>query len=46
MVRKNELCTISVMSITPTGIYLFKVRNGKTRATCKISAKLVIMTLA
>ena len=39
---QKKWITISILSITPTGIYLFKVNNGKTRKTCKIRSKLVI----
>ena len=29
----------------PTGIYLFKVNNGKTRAISEISSKIIIIIL-
>ena len=43
---QKKWIAISILSITPTGIYLCKVNNGKTRTTCKISSKLVIKTSA
>ena len=36
---QKKWITIWILSITPSGIYLFKVSNGKTRTTCKISSK-------